>query len=59
MFDGRENGDSSLLFFILVFLLLFYDPRFLELRRSISLNKSGVRDSKILFFITVFLLLFY
>ncbi|MDK2934689.1 MAG: hypothetical protein PWP27_2499 [Clostridiales bacterium] len=53
------RGDSSLLFFIIVFLLLFYDNSAIC---GYPYAKGGVRqkgDSSILFFILVFLLLFY
>ncbi|RCX18786.1 hypothetical protein DFR58_10455 [Anaerobacterium chartisolvens] len=53
-----HSKNTELLFFILVFLLLFYDDRYLELRRAIN-PRAGLGDSKILFFILVFLLLFY
>jgi hypothetical protein len=56
--NGR--GDCSLLFFILVFLLLFYD------NSAIGLITTGERgcntcrgDDSILFFILIFLKLFY
>ena len=49
--SAEKKGDSSLLFFILVYLLPFYDGT------AIGLEKKG--DSSVLFFILVFLLLFY
>ncbi len=58
----RINGDSdcSLLFFILIFLLLFYDNSALGL---FTTGKRGVNtckgDDSLLFFILVFLELFY
>lgn len=55
----REN-DCGLLFFILVFLLLFYDNSALAF---FSTGKRGINtckgDSSLLFFILVFLELFY
>lgn len=57
--DKTCKIDSKLLFFILVFLLLFYDDRYLELRRLINPYCPEGHDSLILFFILVFLLLFY
>ncbi len=58
-FSDRHN-DCTLLFFILVFLLLFYD------NSAIGIIKSGKRDvntcrkdDSLLFFILVFLKLFY
>jgi hypothetical protein len=56
------KGDSALLFFILDFLLLFYDSSSIGIcsRRSASCTKaSASRDSSILFFILIYLLLFY
>ena len=54
------NNDCTLLFFILVFLLLFYD------NSAIGILKNGKRsvntcdrDDTLLFFILVFLKLFY
>ena len=56
---GREN-DCTLLFFILVFLLLFYDNSALGLFKS---GKRGINtcrgDDSLLFFILVFLKLFW
>lgn len=50
--------DSSILFFILIFLLLFYDNSALYGWNNVEeCNKGG--DSTILFFILIFLLLFY
>ena len=54
-----KSGNSELLFFILVFLLLFYDDSYLELRSKIYGYKAAEHDSSILFFILIFLLLFY
>ena len=54
------NNDCGLLFFILVFLLLFYDNSSLAV---FSTGKRGVNtckgDNTLLFFILVFLQLFY
>ncbi|HOA55808.1 MAG: hypothetical protein GX385_07745 [Clostridiaceae bacterium] len=55
-----RNNDCSLLFFILIFLLLFYDNSAIGILRH---GKCGVntcsRDDSLLFFILVFLKLFY
>jgi hypothetical protein len=53
------NDDASILFFILDFLLLFYDNRSIGIlgRKFNALPKS--ETTKALFFILVFLLLFY
>lgn len=54
-----ERNDS-LLFFILIFLLLFYDSRPLAMMNGCyypGMERTG--DSSILFFILIFLLLFY
>ena len=56
---GRSN-NCTLLFFILVFLLLFYDNSGLWLFKT---GKRGINtcrgDDSLLFFILVFLKLFY
>ena len=56
---GRRN-DCTLLFFILVFLLLFYDNSALGIFKT---GKQGINtcggDDTLLFFILVFLKLFY
>lgn len=56
----NKTGDCSLLFFILIFLLLFYDNSGVGI---LSTGKRGVntcgRNDSILFFILVFLELFY
>jgi hypothetical protein len=49
------SSNSELLFFILVFLLLFYDDKCIETFRKG--RKRG--DGSLLFFILIFLLLFY
>lgn len=56
---GKGN-DCTLLFFILIFLLLFYDNSAIGIMRSgkRSNNTCGDNDS-LLFFILVFLKLFY
>ena len=56
---GRTN-DCTLLFFILIFLLLFYDNSAIGLFRTGKLctNTCGRNDS-LLFFILIFLKLFY
>lgn len=59
MNDCREKGNSELLFFILIFLLLFYDNRFLTHTLHVPLGYETDCDSTILFFILIFLLLFY
>ncbi|MBZ4645423.1 MAG: hypothetical protein JG777_912 [Clostridia bacterium] len=51
--------DSTILFFILVFLLLFYDNSPLYRYPSVVGQVEVKRDSSILFFILIFLLLFY
>lgn len=55
-----NSGDCGLLFFILVFLLLFYDNSSIGI---LSRGKRGINtcngDCTILFFILVFLELFY
>ncbi|HHW30758.1 MAG TPA: hypothetical protein GXX20_03655 [Clostridiaceae bacterium] len=57
-----KSEDCTILFFILVFLMLFYDTRPLVLLRggTLSDNIDLYRgDDTILFFILVFLMLFY
>lgn len=58
-FCGRKS-DCSLLFFILIFLLLFYDNSGLGIIRTgkRGINTCGCNDS-LLFFILVFLKLFH
>lgn len=55
-----KSGDCTLLFFILVFLLLFYDNSAIGI---LSSGRRGINtcshDCTILFFILVFLELFY
>lgn len=55
-----SRNDCTLLFFILVFLLLFYDNSAIGIIRS---GKRGIntckKDDSLLFFILVFLKLFY
>ncbi|MCR4435389.1 MAG: hypothetical protein QHH06_08625 [Clostridiales bacterium] len=54
------SNDSSLLFFILVYLLLFYDSSCIGiLRTGVPRPVPHEKDSTPLFFILVFLLLFY
>lgn len=58
MIANREHSwDPELLFFILIFLLLFYDSSALEAAGK-HFGK-GTGDSTILFFILIFLKLFY
>lgn len=66
--NGMQDKNSDLLFFILIFLLLFYDNRPLRILRgkltgcdcSIdSFFNKAERDPKLLFFILIFLILFY
>lgn len=58
-FLGRSN-DCTLLFFILVFLLLFWDNSAIGLLRTGSRGINTCNnDCTILFFILVFLELFY
>lgn len=58
-FNVRHN-DCALLFFILVFLLLFYDNSAIGI---IKYGRRGInicgKDDSLLFFILVFLKLFY
>ena len=54
-----KTRNPDILFFILIFLLLFYDSRPLYVLRGISIPYTQEKDSSILFFILVFLLLFY
>jgi len=58
-FTGRRH-DCTLLFFILVFLLLFYDNSAVGIlkRGEFGVNTCS-RDDSLLFFILVFLKLFY
>lgn len=59
---SEKSEDCTILFFILVFLLLFYDSRPLVILRggTLSDNIDIYRgDDSILFFILVFLMLFY
>jgi hypothetical protein len=55
-----RKGDCTLLFFILVFLLLFYDNSAIGM---FAYGKRGINtcrgDDTLLFFILVFLKLFY
>ena len=51
----KHQGNPDILFFIIIFLLLFYDNRFLD--SGCGCNVQG--DSSILFFILIFLILFY
>ena len=51
--------DNSILFFIIVFLLLFYDNSALVNRIPYLRGETREHDSSIMFFILVFLLLFY
>lgn len=57
---GGKTNDCTLLFFILVFLLLFYDNSALGI---LSHGRRGLNtcshDDSLLFFILVFLKLFY
>ncbi|NLY42764.1 MAG: hypothetical protein GX066_02100 [Clostridiaceae bacterium] len=54
-----KKGNSEILFFILVFLLLFYDNSAICGYPYAGAAKGKKRDSSILFFILIFLLLFY
>ena len=54
-----KTGDSGLLFFIIIFLLLFYDGTAIEMPCKGAVEYGYKGDSSILFFILVFLLLFY
>jgi hypothetical protein len=54
-----KKGNAELLFFIILFLLLFYDPRPLFGFKEISGYDIKKNDSSILFFIILFLILFY
>lgn len=53
------KDNNELLFFILVFLLLFYDPSCIGILSGKPLDGIRPGDDSILFFILVFLLLFY
>ncbi len=55
-----SHNDCALLFFILIFLLLFYDNSAVGILKhgKRSVNTCG-RDDSLLFFILVFLKLFY
>lgn len=58
----RGSADSSLLFFLLDYLLLFYDSRPIARAGRDVLGRERIPcgdDSTPLFFILVFLLLFY
>lgn len=55
----NNKGNSEMLFFIILFLLLFYDSSFIDKLRGKSVIKESKKDSSILFFIIIFLLLFY
>lgn len=56
----KKTNDCTILFFILVFLLLFYDDSAIGI---LSTGKRGVKcckgDDSLLFFILVFLKLFW
>ncbi len=54
-----KKGNSEILFFIILFLLLFYDPRPLFGFKEIPGYNLRKNDSSILFFILLFLILFY
>jgi hypothetical protein len=56
MSERTGKGNTELLLFILIFLLLFYDSSYLE-RFNIHIKTKG--DSSLLFFILIFLYLFY
>ena len=57
--SGNTN-DCTLLFFILIFLLLFYDNSGIGiLRNGQRFENTCCRDDSLLFFILVFLKLFY
>jgi hypothetical protein len=54
-----HTSNAGLLFFILVYLLLFYDSSALLILRGINPEKAGYKkDCGALFFILVFMLLF-
>jgi hypothetical protein len=54
-----SKNDSTILFFILIFLLLFYDNSPLNRPNYTSEKYNEKSDSTILFFILIFLILFY
>lgn len=54
-----KTHNPDILFFILIFLLLFYDSRPLYALREGRLPCAQGNDSTLLFFILVFLELFY
>ncbi len=53
------SGNTELLFFILIFLLLFYDSSPLYSFSPTTCGTCYPKDNSILFFILIFLLLFY
>ena len=55
----KQNNDCELLFFILIFLLLFYDNRPLQYLKGLKVDCNYKPDCSILFFILIFLELFY
>lgn len=58
---SRYHSDSGLLFFIIIYLLLFYDGSYL-IKHGKFYNLPGFTDignSTYLYFILVFLILFY
>jgi len=57
--ESTNRNNSEILFFILVFLLLFYDSRPIGILARRFQNGSCAGNSELLFFILVFLLLFY
>lgn len=56
----RDSNNCELLFFILIYLLLFYDSSSIGILRKGRRSKiPKSNDCTLLFFILVFLLLFY
>jgi hypothetical protein len=55
----KHTGNSDILFFILIFLLLFYDDSFLRRFNKGNFKSMAKKDPSILFFILIFLILFY
>lgn len=57
--ENCRQHDPAILFFILDFLLLFYDNRSIGILARRSADKSPEERASVLFFILIFLLLFY
>ena len=59
MYKKVGQNNSELLFFILIYLLLFYDGRYLLEHGNYKYTVATGDDSTPLFFILIFLILFY